>query len=69
VHLPLQTVLDVQFFEEPHHVRVGSEEYVQSGFYPVAVFVLPGRHLPSQHIACFENCGMVTGVYEILSAG
>mmetsp|Transcript_48507 Transcript_48507/g.90907 ORF Transcript_48507/g.90907 Transcript_48507/m.90907 type:complete len:361 (+) Transcript_48507:550-1632(+) len=39
--LPLQAVLDVQLFEEVHHVGVSAEEDVETCLDPISVFVLP----------------------------
>ena len=41
VDLPLQSVLDVEFLQQVHHVRVGPEEYVQTRLHPVAILILP----------------------------
>ena len=68
VHLPLQTVLDVELGEQVHHVRVRAEEDVKSGLDPVPVLVLPRGHLPAQHVAALEDDRLVAGVRQVLSA-
>ena len=67
--LPLQTVFDAQLSEELQHVGVSPEENMQAGFIPVAVLVLPGGHLATEHIARLHDHGRVARIAEVFGAG
>mmetsp|Transcript_19464 Transcript_19464/g.42292 ORF Transcript_19464/g.42292 Transcript_19464/m.42292 type:complete len:655 (-) Transcript_19464:324-2288(-) len=69
VDLPLQTIVDVEFVEQIHHVGVGSKENVQTSFDPIAVRVLPRRDFSAQHVPGFVHNGFVAGVRQVLGAG
>ena len=69
VNLPLEAVVDAELGEEVHHVGVCAEEDVEAGFYPVAVLVLPGRHLTAQDVAGFVHDRSVPSVNKILRSG
>ena len=69
VAFPLQPVFDVQLGEQAAHVAIGAEEDVQAGLIPVAVVVLPGRHLAAQHVAGLKHDRSVAGVAEVFGAG
>jgi hypothetical protein len=69
VAFPLQTVFDVELSEQLAHVAVSAEEDVQTGFIPVTVVVLPGRHLAAEHITGFVHHRRVAGIHQIFGAG
>lgn len=61
--LPLQPVFDVQFFEYVHHVGIGTEEDVESGFVPISVLVLPCCYL---QMVIVERVSWVVGGSALL---
>mmetsp|Transcript_9779 Transcript_9779/g.20454 ORF Transcript_9779/g.20454 Transcript_9779/m.20454 type:complete len:415 (+) Transcript_9779:1901-3145(+) len=68
VNLPLETIVDVEFIEKIHHVGVGTEENVKTGFDPITVLVLPRRDFSSQNVTGFVDDGFVTGIRQVLGA-
>mmetsp|Transcript_14786 Transcript_14786/g.34204 ORF Transcript_14786/g.34204 Transcript_14786/m.34204 type:complete len:308 (-) Transcript_14786:412-1335(-) len=69
VNLPLQTIMNVEFVEQIHHVGVGSKENVQTSFDPITVLVLPRRHFSTQNIPGLVDNRFVTGIRQILGTG
>ena len=68
VHLPLQSIFDVQLAEQVHHVRIRAKENVQPGFNPIPIFVFPRGNFTTQHVSRFQNDRFVTGFGEVLAA-
>ena len=68
VHLPLQSILDVQLGEEVHHVRVRPEENVQTSLDPIPILILPRAHLTPEHVSRLQHDRFVTSLRQILGA-
>mmetsp|Transcript_2821 Transcript_2821/g.3791 ORF Transcript_2821/g.3791 Transcript_2821/m.3791 type:complete len:294 (-) Transcript_2821:53-934(-) len=66
VDLPLQTIMNIQFIKEIHHVGIGTKKNVQARFNPISILILPSRYLSTQSIASFVHHGFVTGIGQIL---
>lgn len=66
MNFPLQPVLDVKFGEQVHHVGIGAEEDVKSGFNPIAVFVLPCTYFSAEYISV--DTGMNNEAIEAIEA-
>ena len=67
--LPLEPVPNAQLGKQLQHVGIGAKKDVQTGFVPVAVFVLPGRHLAAEHIAGFVNHRGMAGIAQVFGTG
>ena len=53
--LPLEPVLDSQFFEQVLHIRVSAEKDVQPRLVRVAVLVAPCGNFPTEEVSTLED--------------
>mmetsp|Transcript_12821 Transcript_12821/g.36773 ORF Transcript_12821/g.36773 Transcript_12821/m.36773 type:complete len:312 (+) Transcript_12821:2452-3387(+) len=69
MRLPLQAILDPKLLEHVHHVRIRPEEDVQTRLVPVAILVLPRRHLATQHVPRLQHNRLMPRVHQVLGRG
>ena len=68
VGFPLKTILNVQLLEQLAHVAIGAKENMEPGFVPIAILVLPGRHLAAKHVPGLHHHRGVARITEIFGA-